>query len=371
MVETESIGERELKLYWSICPGLEPTTYRKLVRHFGSARAIHEASEESWLTVVKMRPQTMTRMNDWRKKISYLIPRVHAEFARKEISYIVFGDDEYPSTLCDLFDPPVVLFTRGDTSLLKDRPIISVVGTRRASSYGLEVAKWVSTSLGRAGYVVCSGMALGIDAASHTATLGIQGGTIAVLGSGVDICYPPSNRTLYRDIQQNGLLVSEYAPGTPVAKHRFPERNRMIAALGLATVVVQAGEKSGAILTAENAMEIGRDVYVVPGPITSKSFRGSHRLLVDGAIPLVDPEELLDSYGSKNMVLKRAQSAIPVHLQPFIEIMLEEGALRAGELAFASATPPAQVYAALLELEMSGIVERYSDGRYQVKKTPS
>lgn len=366
----EARFERLLKLFWALCPGLEATTLRKLIRVFKSATALHNADEEKWKAAVRLHTNTVERMNRWREGMRELDSIVD-HLGHKEVSYVVAGDDEYPESLYDLYDPPVVLFVRGDKKLLKVPQVVSVVGTRRATSYGLEVTRWISSTLVRHGIAVCSGLAIGIDTASHVTAVQNQGKTIAVLGSGIDICYPPSNRNLYAHIRKSGLLVSEYGPGTPVAKFRFPERNRIISALGRVVVVVQAGDKSGAILTAENAMEIGRDVYVVPGPITSKSFRGAHRLLVDGAIPLIDPDDIVELMGGELQTKDQVNHLVPEHLRCLFTILVDEGALRAGELASVSGLPPSHVYAALLEMEINRFARRLPDGRYQAVSEPS
>lgn len=361
--------ERSLRLFWALCPGLEPSTYRKLFGHFGSAEALFAASEEGWAAAARVRPETIRRMSAWRARAEDIVSRSEQQLAETAgITCLVQGDEAYPSRLFDLFDPPIVLFARGNLRYLTVDPGISVVGTRRASSYGLYATKWIGSSLARAGLPVYSGMALGIDQCAHEAVLGEHGIGIAILGCGVEVCYPPSNRPLYHRLLQDGLLVSEYAPTSLAAKHRFPERNRLIAALSRATVVVQAGERSGALGTAESAMELGRDVYVVPGPITSKSFRGSHQLLVDGAIPLVDPTTLIDQWADANTPAARSTPTapdIPDHLVDLAHLIREEGPLRPGEIALLSAVPPGHIHAKLLEMELASLVRRLPDGRYQ------
>lgn len=358
--------ERFVRIYWALCPGLEPSTYRKLFAYFQSAISLQEASEEEWMTAARIRPETVVRMRNWRAQTTWRFMSIEERLKEKNIHCIVRGDEAYPSSLLTLFDPPITLFAKGSPTLLNKPICVSVVGTRRASSYGLEATRWIASSLAKRGAVICSGLALGIDATAHRATLDADGETVAILGCGVDVCYPPSHRRLYEEISERGLLISEYAPSTLAAKHRFPERNRIIAALSRLTVVIQAGEKSGALGTAMTALDLGHDVYVVPGPITTKSFRGSHQLLFDGATPLVDPDALVQNlYPNESVELELGTYGFPAHLQALGRMIFEEGPLRAGELAQLSGQPPSHIYAALLELELGAFVERLPDGRYK------
>jgi DNA processing protein len=362
------MDERTLRIFWALCPGLEAATLRTFFSAFGTMKHFHAADETAWRQAVRVRPTTVENMRRWREQVEQKAPYLEAALNKSGIACLVLGDEHYPVPLLDLASPPIVLFARGDTSLLHDSYIVSMVGTRRASSYGLEAARWISTSLSQAGMAICSGMALGIDQQVHQAALAADGRCIAILGCGVDVCYPPSNRRLYTHLLTKGLVVSEYQPRSLAAKHRFPERNRLIAGLALATVVIQAGEKSGAIITAESALNLGRDVYVVPGPITSKSFRGSHLLLNDGAAPVVDPDMFARQLSNGPLVARTsAGPEIAEHLQTLVRYLSEEGPLRAGELAQIASMPPGHVYASLLELEIGGIVERHFDGCYQLK----
>ncbi len=278
---------------------------------------------------------------------------------------MVRGDENYPVSLLDLMDPPLVLFGMGDARYLAgDVKKVAVIGTRRASGYGLECANWIAKTLADNGVTVVSGLALGIDAAAHNASVCAPGSTVAVLASGVDVCYPSSNRGLYENILRAGALVSEYAPSAVAAKHRFPERNRLIAALSSHVVVVQAGEKSGALRTVDAALELGRDVYVVPGPITSVHFRGSHRLLQQGAQVLVDPNDvLLDLNVTTLQTSLRNPQRVPERWSGLYELLTE--AITAQDLARQLAVPPAHVYSGLLELELLGAVQRLPGGFYR------
>lgn len=207
------------------------------------------------------------------------------------------GRPEYPALLLDLPDPPPVLFAVGSAGWL-DRPQVAIVGTRTATSYGLAVARDLARAAAAGGLVVTSGLARGVDAAAHLGALSAAGGTIAVLGTGVDVPYPRSNAALHREIAQHGLILSETPPGDRADAGSFPRRNRVIAALAAVTVVVQAGHRSGALITAGRALDLGRPVAAVPGPIDVAAHAGSNELLRDGAHVVTCAADLLQLAGA-------------------------------------------------------------------------
>jgi DNA processing protein len=199
---------------------------------------------------------------------------------------IVDGDDDYPDALHALEHPPVVLWVIGDIDVIRERPAVSIVGTRNCTPYGERVTREIAAAFARAGATVVSGMAVGIDAMAHRAVLEANGRTVAVLGTGVDVPYPVGHRALHRQIAERGLIVSEGPPGFRAVQGCFPRRNRIIAALGEATIVVEAGVKSGALNTAEWVQAMDRKLAAIPGPIDSPQSAGSNLLMRDGAHPI-------------------------------------------------------------------------------------
>jgi DNA processing protein len=202
------------------------------------------------------------------------------------------GDAEYPVLLRDVPAAPETLHVRGglvDTDALA----VAIVGSRRATAYGLDVAESLAADLAARGVTIVSGLARGIDAAAHRGALRVGGRTIAVLGSGVDVIYPPENRRLAAQIVEAGALISQFAPGTPPLPHNFPTRNQVIAAMALAVVVVEAAERSGSLITARLAAELGREVLAVPGRITAPESRGANRLIQDGAAVALGWEDVV------------------------------------------------------------------------------
>jgi len=267
----------------------------------------------------------------------------------------------YPLLLRELHDPPQELFVRGALEPM-GAPGVAVVGARSCSAYGAQVARSLARELAHADVVVVSGLARGVDGEAHRGALEGGGRTVAVLGCGIDRDYPRSHAELARRIVSLGAVVSEYPPGVEPAPWRFPARNRIIAGLALATVVVEARERSGALITADFALELGRDVFAVPGEITSSLSAGTNDLLRQGAAPLTSVRDVLDALG-----IEPAGTAQPSTVSDTAEALLErlrDGARGADELGRASSLPAAEVAAALVELELAGLAAQ-ADGIYR------
>ena len=264
------------------------------------------------------------------------------------------SERSFPSLLRAIHDPPPGLFLRGIPSAeLLERPAIAIVGARACSAYGRQVARRLGRELAAAGLVVVSGLARGIDGEAHRGALEAGGLTIAVLGCGIDRDYPAAHRPLAREIAGSGLIVSEYAPGIEPAPWRFPARNRIVAGLCAATVVVEARERSGALITADLALEEGREVFAVPGEITSALSAGSNALLRLGATPCTGCEDVLESYGLS------LPEAPPPELGTSAAALLEhvrEAAMSADELARATGLDAGELAGVLTELELAGVV---------------
>lgn len=211
------------------------------------------------------------------------------------IRTITVLDDEYPELLREIAQPPWVLYVLGDVSLLK-RPSLGIVGTRHPSHYGRTVARKLSSQLAENGFTIVSGMAIGIDSEAHSGALEVKGDTVAVLGCGVDVVYPKSNTRLYKEIIHSGAVVSEFPPGTTPLPGFFPQRNRIISGLSRGAIIVEAQEKSGSLITADASVEQNRDVFAIPGPITSPKSIGPNRLIQQGAKCVTTVEDVLEEY---------------------------------------------------------------------------
>ena len=279
-----------------------------------------------------------------------------------EARFLTPCDDEYPSSVLELDDPPVALFVRGariDVSELR----VAIVGARRCSSLGGEIARDLGRRLGSAGVCVVSGAAYGIDANSHRGALDAGGRTIAVLGSGIDVGYPRSSADLITRIAEMGSVVSEYAPGVPAEPHRFPARNRIVVALASALVVVEGAGRSGSRISVDHALDLGRDVFAVPGPVTSPLAEVPLAMIRDGATMIRGPDDLLDDLG---VTAKGRRADPPIDLpqdERRVWTSLAEPALPDVVARQAALSIPDAV-AALIRLELRGLV-RSTGGRYE------
>jgi DNA processing protein len=342
-VKAKSSPERELQeaIAFALLPKVGCGAFREGVeRHGSAATAFRRMAKDT------DKPEALAGAREVVEKAT-----------AKSISLIVQGEPTYPAELLDLPDPPCFIHALGDLSLLSRRRV-GIVGTRHSSASGERIAYQLATLLVRAGAVVVSGMAFGIDAAAHRGALDAEGGTIAVLGGGVDVPYPPSHAALHERISRQGLVLSEAPIGTRPVRGAFPKRNRIIAALSEAIIVIEAGDRSGALITSRHALELGRTVAAVPGPIDSPRHVGSNRLLADGAAFLGRIEDVLSLTGLEHENVHEdvtADNQLPAD-QPHSEIL---GALRRGvsdvdDLARATRLGTRELATALSSLELSG-----------------
>lgn len=267
------------------------------------------------------------------------------------------SDARYPVELDDLRDDlaPPFLWTRGSLDVLDVRPRVAIVGTRRATAYGQRVTRELASALARAGACIVSGLATGIDGYAHRAALEMNGSTIAVLGTGLDMVYPRAHRELQATIARRGLLLSELEPGEHGMKFTFPKRNRIIAALSSATIVVEAGERSGALKTAAYAQSLDRTVAAIPGPIDQPQSAGANRLIADGAQIVASIEDALALVGLTPP--PRTPRGDPHGDEGRIWSALADGALDLDSLCHRSGLPTAQCLAAVTNLEIAGSIE--------------
>ena len=262
---------------------------------------------------------------------------------------------EYPAELLDLAHPPRELHVIGRTSALS-KPRVAIVGTRSSTAYGERIARTLTRALVRGGVSVVSGMARGIDAAAHRTALEEGGNTVAVLGTGVDVPYPVGHRLLHRAIAEHGMVVSENPPGARAGPGSFPRRNRIIAALAPVTIVIEAGFRSGALNTAAQALELGRVVAAVPGPIDSDQSRGSNQLLRDGAVLIAAPEDALALLGVSAPPVVPLRPLLPESEQKIWDA-IAGGFVDTDALPAATGLTIAECLAAITSLEIMGLVE--------------
>lgn len=287
-----------------------------------------------------------------------------------------FGYPGYPTALANIADPPIVLFAKGRVELL-EAVLVAMVGTRRPTPYGVNVTERISADLAKAGAVIVSGMARGVDTCAHKAALNVNGGTIAVFGSGLDHIYPAENRRLAGDVATRGLILTEFPMGTPAHPQNFPLRNRIVSGLSYATVIVEGAQYSGSAITARTAMEQGREVYAVPGPITSRMSWVPNLLIKQGARLLQDAEDLLSDlpdHVRQGLLGQITSSATPAKQEIDMDLRFGPGAPLAKAIIRAvnvnvgvkldslleslEGYSPSEIVATLFELELAGMVRQ-------------
>lgn len=266
-----------------------------IVNYFGSARGIYEAGQYEWKISGIMTPRQIANLSNYSPSESAKIMNTCRD---NHWQIITPEDEEYPAHLRNICDYPAVLYAQGDTSVLCEKTTVAMVGTRKASGYGVRAAGVLSHELVKTGMVIVSGGALGIDSASHTGAIYGGGKTVAVLGCGLGTDYLKENAALRNEISKHGVLITEYAPFTNATRYTFPKRNRIISGMSLGTVVVEAGERSGSLITARLAMEQNRDVFALPGDVFSSAFTGANRLIRDGAKPVFTARDVAEEYYS-------------------------------------------------------------------------
>jgi DNA processing protein len=285
--------DRIFYLAFSLINGIGPVRFKLLLEYFGSAKKAWEAPENE-LEKIGLNQKIVDEIIGKRRLFK---PETYiTDLAKKEISFITASDKDYPELLKQISDPPFVLFVKGKI-IKEDILAVGIVGTRYPSMYGREVTERISSDLAISGVTVVSGMARGIDTIAHHAALEAGGRTIAVLGCGIDIIYPPENRQLYYDITKNGAVVSEFPPGMLVSRGLFPARNRLISGLSKGIVVTEGAKESGSLITASYAAKQGRDVFAIPGSITNPMSVAPISLMKDGAKIVTSAKDILDEFG--------------------------------------------------------------------------
>lgn len=298
--------------YWlwlTTLPGLTDNSKMLLMEHFASPEDVYYAREEALWQVDGLKKEQAALLEN---KSLAAADRVLADCAREDIFIITMADALYPERLRNIYQPPLLLYGKGAMPLFDEEAAVAVVGTRSCTPYGIHCAEKLGYELTQQGGMVVSGMAKGVDAAAMRGALRFGGFTCGVLGGGVDVVYPAENRRLYEDIAATGVLLSEYPPQAEPEAWHFPLRNRIISGLSVAAVVVEAPERSGALITAHNAAEQGREVFAVPGPIDAPNSAGCHQLIREGAGLVTCAWDILGEFESRYPHKLRRQSPPPL-----------------------------------------------------------
>ncbi len=353
------------KRYWvafNLVRGIGAVRLQALIDHFGDAATAWRAEPDE-LRASGLGGKVIERVLELRASLE--LDKLWDRIGAQGIHVMTWPDQEYPARLKEIDQPPPVLYIRGEL-LPEDDFAVAIVGTRRITPYGRQVTEELAGYLAANGITVISGLARGVDATAHAAALRAGGRSLAVLGSGVDRIYPPENRALAEQLIAHGAILSDYPVGTAPEATNFPPRNRIISGLSLAVVVIEAGETSGALITAEFAAEQGREVFAVPGSILAPQSKGTNKLIQNGALPLISPQDLLQAL---NLTRVSAQKSAR-HLLPADEIekqllqALGSEPLHVDELRNQTGLPVEKVSAALVMMELKGMVRQVGAMHY-------
>jgi DNA processing protein len=360
------------KVYWvalNLVKGIGSVRFKALLDAFGDAESAWNASPEA-LMQAGMSPKIIESFQRVRKGVS--LDQIWERIQSLGAEVLTWNDDGYPRHLKDIDQPPPVLYVRGSL-LPEDEWAVAIVGTRRVTAYGRQVAEEVATTLSQNGVTIVSGLARGVDSIAHQTTINAGGRTIAVLGNGVDIIYPPENRRLAGQIMEHGAMVSDYPLGTQPDGVNFPPRNRIISGLSMTVIIVEAGLTSGALITATFAVEQGRDVYAVPGNINAPQSQGTNQLIRDGAQPLLNPQDVLEALNltmvTEHRAVRMALPTDPVEARLFQ--LLSREPKHVDEIRSQANMPIETVSATLAMMELKGIVRQVGGMNYIAVKEHS
>jgi DNA processing protein len=353
------------KRFWlglTLVRGIGAVRLRALMDHFGNAASAWQGAPDE-LRAAGLGPKIIERFIEARKSVD--LDQLWDKVIAQGIKILTWDDELYPPRLKEIEQPPPVLYVRGEI-LPEDHFAVSIVGTRKATSYGRQITEELSAFLAANGITVISGLARGVDAVAHSAAIKAGGRTIAVLGSGVDRVYPPENRGMAEQMMTRGALISDYPVGTPPDASNFPPRNRIISGLSLAVVVIEAGETSGALITAEFAAAQGREIFAVPGSILAPQSKGTNRLIQNGALPLLTPEDLLQALNLTRVgAQKSARKILPSdEVEAQLLNMLGNEPMHVDEIRNQTGLPVEKVSAALVMMELKGMVRQVGGMNY-------
>lgn len=360
------------RLYWvgfNMVKGIGAVRFKTLLDAFGSAESAWNASPEA-LVDAGLSRKVVESFQRLRRDVS--LEQVWERIQSLGVQVFTWDDEAYPRHLKEIDQPPPVLYVRG-TLKPEDEWAVAIVGTRKVTAYGRQVAEDTATVLAHSGVTIVSGLARGVDSIAHQAAVNAGGRTLAVLGNGVDLVYPPENRKLATQVIEHGALISDYPLGTQPDGVNFPPRNRIISGLSLAVVIVEAGQTSGALITASFAVEQGRDVFAVPGNINAPQSQGTNRLIRDGAQPLLSPQDVLEAL-NLTMVTEHQAARVTLPTDPVesrLYKLLSGQPMHVDEIRAQADLPIEAVSATLAMMELKGMVRQVGGMNYiAVRENP-
>jgi len=369
----DSVNEEMNKtLYWTwitTIKGLKRSRIKQLLEYYKTPEEIWREDLEALKSLFKLTNEELTLLRN--SKNPKLLKKWIYDLEQMGIFYYSINHPLYPSLLKNISDPPLGLYVKGDMPSF-DQGFLAMVGTRKCSEYGRRAAKKLAQDLSQKGFGIISGLAEGIDTVAHKSTLEAGGLTVAVVANGLDICYPKSNAKLMEEIQEKGVLISEYPPGTKPIPVFFPTRNRIISGLSQGVIVIEAGEKSGALITADLALEQGKDVFAVPGSIFSSASKGTHRLIQQGAKLVTDVEDILFEINS-NFINNKANGNLQYEAKIVNRLAIEENIVydcisfepsHIDVLSVKTHYPINQLQGILTLLELKGLIQQLPGKRF-------
>jgi len=365
--------------------GIGKIRARALLDHFGTPESVYNAQARDYLDISGI---SHAEINQLMLKELDTSNKIQSSCAQIGCRIITIMDSDYPDRLRNIYDPPLVIYVKGKLPYIDDEPVVGVVGTRNCTPYGITTADNLGYNLSRSGIIVITGLARGVDTAATRGALRGGTATVGVIGSGLDIVYPPENKSIFEDVESAGAIISEYPPGTPAIKQNFPARNRIISGSSLGIAVIEAPKKSGALITAARALEQGRDVFALPGNVDAVTCEGSNKLLREGAIPFMSADDIIDEYidlypdkistssieGQKS--IDNASKVDYIDLGDLLEkfegdekaIVKSIGnkSVHVDEIISDTGFPAQKVLAALTILELSGYVKHDTNGKWEI-----
>ena len=365
---------REAFVALNMIEGIGPVRLRKLLERFGEPQAVLSASKLKLMQISGIGEDVADRITGWEQAVN--LGRELKHLSDSGCRIITQEDDEYPALLREIYDPPIVLYLKGEL-LPQDKNSIALVGSRQTTHYGMETARKLSYQLAYAGVTVVSGGARGIDTASHQGALSAGGRTIAVLGTGINIVFPPENRELFERIAARGAVMTQFPFNRPGDKQSFPIRNRIVAGMTLGSLVVEAGMNSGALITTRFANDYGRQVFAVPGRIDSRQSKGCHDLIKNGAKLCESAEDILDEFEYIFPASNRSPSPAETGQLPGIDLsedetvildQLKKGATNIDDLIRHSGLPAAKVNVVLMGLQMKKLAKQLPGRVYELAR---
>jgi DNA processing protein len=373
------VTERDAYIALNLMPGIGPVKVRQLLAVFGKPEAILQASPPQLRQGTGLSAKQAETLGNWRQHVDLDSELAAAQAAGVEI--VPACSPYYPERLREIYDPPLCLYVRGNPEVLRQLASrsLAVVGSRRMTRYGQEMAERLTMAASRAGWIIVSGLAHGVDTIAHSTTLKYEGTTVAVLGSGLARIYPEQNIGLARAISEKGAVISELPMNTSPDRRWFPMRNRIIAGMSQGTLVVEAGIKSGSLITAQQALDNGRPVFAVPGQITSPNARGCHSLIKQGAKLVESLEDISQEFEFLPALLDEPHGLRPASApaapnfpeltanEAAVAKLLLEGEAGAEQLALDAQLPVHEALAALLMLEIKQVIVQLPGKRFRIK----